>query len=422
MGALMISDGYRVRNDELGPSGIPFVRGGDIGDGWINTNTEDHIKPELAYRVTAKVTKPGDVAFITKGTVGRAGYLRAGQEPVVFAPQVAYWRVLDETMLDPRFIYYFIRSRAFQSALDGVKTHGAMVADYVSISQQHDFTIALPAVRSQRAISRTLGALDDKIEVNRKMSAALEAIARALFTSWFVDFEPVYAKMEGCETGLAPEIAAVFPDSFFPSKHGDIPRGWSFGSIVDTANLNPEAWSKATRPDVVRYIDLSGVKWGKIEAPTIYERDQAPSRAQRILRRGDTLVGTVRPANGSYALVDEDGLTGSTGFAVLRPRDSKAFTYLAATSRRNIERLGHLADGGAYPAVRPEVVGETPVALPPAAVLRAFETMVSPLLDRCAQAGRESSTVAAIRDALLPKLLSGELCVANVEKVLEKSA
>ena len=93
-GVLAISDGYRARNEELGPEGIPFVRGGDIGNGWINTTTEDHIRPEFNGRVRAKITQPGDVAFITKGTVGRAGRLREGQPPVVFAPQVAYWRVL----------------------------------------------------------------------------------------------------------------------------------------------------------------------------------------------------------------------------------------------------------------------------------------------------------------------------------------
>src|SRR5438067_1183955 len=119
-GALAISDGYRVRNEELGPAGIPFVRGGDIGNGWINTNTVDHIRPEFAGRVETKLARPGDVAFITKGTVGRAGRLLRGQPTVVFAPQVAYWRVLEPELLDSGFLFYLIRSHAFQSALNGV--------------------------------------------------------------------------------------------------------------------------------------------------------------------------------------------------------------------------------------------------------------------------------------------------------------
>jgi type I restriction enzyme S subunit len=127
--ALMVSDGYRVRNEELGPEGIPFVRGGDIGNGWINTDTEDHIRPECVDRVRAKLTQPGDAAFITKGTVGRGGAFDQ-KPPVVFAPQVAYWRVIDRNVLDPGFVFYLMQSHGFQSALNGVKTHGAMAADY----------------------------------------------------------------------------------------------------------------------------------------------------------------------------------------------------------------------------------------------------------------------------------------------------
>ena len=93
-GALAINDGYRVRNAELGPVGIPFVRGGDIRDGWIDEAVADHIRPEFTDRVTAKLTQPLDVAFISKGTVGRCGQIRAGQPAFVFAPQVCYWRVL----------------------------------------------------------------------------------------------------------------------------------------------------------------------------------------------------------------------------------------------------------------------------------------------------------------------------------------
>src|SRR6266700_1766863 len=102
-GVLSVSDGYRVQIEELGPEGVPFVRGGDIGDGWINTNTKDHVRSEFIDRIQAKLTKPGDAAFITKGTVGRAGRLRHGQPPVVFAPQVAYWRVEDPEILDQGF-------------------------------------------------------------------------------------------------------------------------------------------------------------------------------------------------------------------------------------------------------------------------------------------------------------------------------
>ena len=140
-----------------------------------------------------------------------------------------------------------------------------------------------------------------------------------------------------------------------------------------------------------------------------------------MLRPGDTIVGTVRPGNGSYAFISEGGLTGSTGFAVLRPSTPQyaQFVYLAATAAENIDALAHLADGGAYPAVRPEVAAATPVVRPDYEVLGRFSLASGPLLAKMAQNERESRTLAALRDALLPRLISGELRVKDAETLME---
>jgi type I restriction enzyme S subunit len=229
-GLLAINDGYRVRNIELGPVGIPFVRGGDIGDGGINTVVEDHIRPEFTHRVQSKLTRPFDVAFITKSTVGRVGMVRPGQPPSVFAPQVCYWRSLDPDQLEPRFLFYLLTSDEFQANLDAVKTHGSMVADYVSMTDQRDFRLTFPPIQVQKAIAAVLGSLDDKIELNRRMNATLEAMARALFQSWFVDFDPVRGKLDGRKpVGLDDATAALFPSTFDETAAGHIPNGWRVG-------------------------------------------------------------------------------------------------------------------------------------------------------------------------------------------------
>lgn len=143
-----------------------------------------------------------------------------------------------------------------------------------------------------------------------------------------------------------------------------------------------------------------------------------------MLRVGDTIVGTVRPGNGSYALISQPGLTGSTGFAVLRPRKPgyTSLVYLAATRADNIDRLAHLADGGAYPAVRPDLVGATEVVRPDEATVGTFAEAVDPLLARVAQNESQSRTLAAFRDALLPKLISGEIRVPEAEAAVEQGA
>jgi type I restriction enzyme S subunit len=278
-------------------------------------------------------------------------------------------------------------------------------------------------ISEQRAIAHILGTLEDKIELNRRMNETLEAIARALFKSWFVDFDPVRAKSEGRDPGLPKPVADLFPDSFEDSELGEIPAGWEIATLAGFASFNPETWSNDTRPNVIKYVDLSNTKWGRIEAVTAYTLQAAPSRAQRVLRPGDTIVGTVRPGNGSSAFVAEDGLTGSTGFAVLRPHEGAyaEFVYLAATAMENIEALSHLADGGAYPAVRPDVVIATQVIRADDKVLTEFSKRAAPLLAGMAQNERESHTLAALRDTLLPKLISGELRLRDAERILEET-
>jgi type I restriction enzyme S subunit len=284
--------------------------------------------------------------------------------------------------------------------------------------------VRLPPAPEQGAIAHILGTLDDKIELNRRMSETLETTARALFKSWFVDFDPVRAKMAGRDPNLPKPLADLFPSRLVDSELGEIPAGWEVGTLTSLSALNPEGWTKNSRPAEIEYVDLANTKWGRIDAVTRHASADAPSRAQRILRPGDTIVGTVRPGNGSYALISRAGLTGSTGFAVLRPTfpTCTTFVYLAATSRENLETLAHLADGGAYPAVRPEVVAATPAVVPDSNVLTAFSRATDSLFAAIAQNERESRTLAALRDALLPKLVSGELRVADADKLVASQA
>jgi len=294
------------------------------------------------------------------------------------------------------------------------------VFDSLKCADIPKFRLSIPPLPEQRAIADVLGTLDDKIELNRRMNKTLEAMARVIFKSWFVDFDPVRAKAEGREPGVSRVLADLFPNRFENSELGDVPAGWVIGTLADVSRLNPETRSRNTGPEEIEYVDLANTKWGSVESTTKYLWNDAPSRAQRVLRPGDTIVGTVRPGNGSYALIANQGLTGSTGFAVLRPDrpEFEEFVYLAATAAESIERLAHLADGAAYPAVRPEVVAATRIVRPLPSVIERFSTAVGPLLRKIALNDRESRTLATIRDALLPRLLSGDIYVKDAEKLV----
>jgi type I restriction enzyme, S subunit len=346
----------------------------------------------------------GDVCMIPEG-------LRCclGQRQVLIRP--------DEAEIDGRYLVYAIQSSHVQRQIAWNEGTGSTVSN-LRIPALEALKIPTPTLPIQRQISTTLGALDDRIELLRQTNETLEAIAHALFQSWFVDFDPVRAKSEGRRPeGMDDATAALFPDSFEDSPMGLLPSGWSLGNLGSLASLNPESWSNSNHPEFIRYVDLANVKANRLDITEPITFSDAPSRARRVLRDGDTVVGTVRPGNRSFSYIHggPENLTGSTGFAVLRPRNpaDAGFVYLGATKDSSIEQLAHSADGGAYPAVRPDVVASLGVTVPPRIVLDRFGAMAVPLLEKIRSNEKQAALLANVRDALLPRLISGQLQVPD---------
>lgn len=400
------------RKTSIGPV---FLGISNLANGRLDLSNVEHLSDEDFNRWTRRVTpQAGDVVFSYETRLGEAALIPEGLR-CCLGRRMGLLRARPEKV-DSRFLLYAYLGPAFQQLLQSRTVHGSTV-DRIPLIDMPEFPICIPAtLNEQRAIARVLGALDDRIELNRRMNETLEAMARAIFKSWFVDFDPVRAKAEGRQpSGMDAVTAALFPDSFEDSRLGKIPNGWRAANLAEFALLNPEVWTRQNAPDHIEYVDLSNVKWGRIQTTAAYLRKDAPSRAQRVLRPGDTIVGTVRPGNGSYAFISDNGLTGSTGFAVLRPRKSffREIVYLAATAFDNMEKLARLADGAAYPAVRPDAVISTDIPKAPDPILGCFSKTVGPLLNRMAANHCEAHTLAASRDLLLPELLSGELVLTG---------
>src|ERR1039458_6661194 len=274
-----------------------------------------------------------------------------------------------------------------------------------------------------KAIARVLGALDDKIELNRRMNRTLEELAAALFRSWFVDFDPVVAKATGRKPPhLRPELAALFPAHWQDSELGEIPKGWRVAKLSAVASVNSRKLPRNYPHAEIEYLDISSFSEGVINGTTRLARTSAPSRAQRLVVHGDTIWSCVRPNRRSFALIQDppENMVVSTGFATLTPTcESAAFIYTATTTEDFTDYLTAHAEGSAYPAVRPDAFENAPLVIPPPDVLKEFEKIVAPWLAQVAHNVRESRTLAALRDTLLPKLLSGELRVKPAEKLVE---
>ena len=411
---------------EAGP--FSLIRSQNIySDGFTRSGLA-YIDEKAAKDLSNVEVLPGDILLnITGDSVARVCQVPEDVLPARVNQHVAIIRP-DSNKLSARFIRYWLSSPKTQAHLLSLAAAGA-TRNALTKGMIENLSVAAPEnISEQIAIAHIIGTLDDKIEINRKMNETLESMARALFKSWFIDFDPVRAKIDGLWKkgqslpGLPASLFAIFPDQLMQAKIGELPLGWTQVKLTDLSDLNPETWSKSTRPVKINYVDLSNTKWGRIESITSYDKKEAPSRAQRILRLGDTIIGTVRPGNGSYALIYDDGLTGSTGFAVLRPKKSDFLevVYLSATSKENIERLAHLADGGAYPAVRPEVVGATRFSKGPDQILTEFSKITQPILKKISQSEGESRELASIRDVLMPKLITGEVRIKDIEMFLKE--
>ncbi len=401
-------------------SGVPVIRGSNLSTD-VGTRLVDDdlvfIDPELAEQFKRSQVIEGDLIFTCWGTINQVGLIdRSARYHRYVISNKQMKLTVDPEKASSIFLYYWFSGPDGQTQIlsGGI---GSSVPGF-NLGQLRGMRVPMPPLEQQRGIASILGALDDKIDLNRRMNETLEAMARANFQDWFVTFGPTRAKQEGRRPYLAPDLWSLFPNCLDDDGK---PEGWSAGTLVDVSNLNPEAWSARTMPAQIDYLDLSNAKNGEILATQQFGREDAPSRAQRVLRPGDTVVGTVRPGNRSFAFICQEGLTGSTGFAALRPQSSifREFVYLAATADDAIDVLTHRADGAAYPAVRPDVVASLPCAVPSIAAVEAFSATTSPLMDRIAANREECRTLAATRDLLLPKLMSGELRVRDAERVAE---
>ncbi len=349
--------------------------------------------------------------------IGVSALVRENIKGLVCGYHLAILRPSKDELHGP-YLYYALQTREarhqFHSFANGVTRFGLRKDDILRVK------VPLPPFAEQRAIAGILGALDDKIALNRRRNETLEAMARAIFKDWFVDFGPTRAKAEGRAPYLAPELWELFPDAL---DGEDKPEGWKFETLERLAVTNPKTWTTRHHPPTVEYVDLSNTKRGNIESTAVLNWEAAPSRARRVTRKGDTIIATTRLGNGSFSYIQRNGLTASTGFAVLSPRRTyyREFVYLAATSGVNIMRLASLADGhgGAYPTIKPKEISETVIVFPRDDFLISFSDLVSPIRDKIERAKTESIILAQARDLLLPQLISGAIRVRVDEMAAE---
>ena len=328
--------------------------------------------------------------------------------------------VLVESPNNPLFVYYNLsmRKEEIRAAAGG---SAQPILNKTSFGQ---LDILLFPIPEQRAIAHILGTLDDKIELNRRMNETLEAMAKALFESWFVDFDPVRAKAEGRPTGLPAEISDLFPDSFENSELGEIPRGWKIRSIETIIDINPKR--SLLKGIVSPYLEMKNVPIKGHSIDKIINREFTSGTK---FVNGDTLLARITPCleNGKTAYVDflKEGETGwgSTEFIVLAGTSKTPNTfvyYLARSGSFRSHVIQNMVGSSGRQRVPNDSLHAYLIAIPPCELLGNFEKTVFIWMQHIKSNAAFSKILSKIRDILLPKLISGELRIPDAEKILEE--
>ena len=417
-GILSIGDGYRARNAELSVTGLPFARAGNIIDGGFEFDDADRFPENDLAKVGSKVSQPSDVVFTSKGTVGRLAFVRETTPRFVYAPQLCFWRSLVPDVVDARWLYYWMHGNEFAQQVSGVKGQTDM-ADFVSLSDQRRITITLPPLSIQRAVAGVLGALDDKIEQNRRTARALERLARMAFQAWFVDFEPVKAKAAGAASfpSMPQSVFDALPTRFVDSEVGPVPQGWGVKSIGDVVTAkgggtpstkNREYWDG-------NYCWATPRDLSRLSHPVLLDTERRITEAainsisSRLLPVGTVLMSSRAPVG--YLAITKVPTAINQGFIAMVCDGPLPPTYVLNWALTSMDVIKAYASGTTFPEISKRNFRPLPVVLPIDQVVTAYQQKSERLFDLLTACVKESMQLMQMRDYLLPKLISGTVRV-----------
>ncbi len=405
------------------PGGVPIVRVNNLKQGVIDIENILTIDPAIAAMHRRTQLQGGEVLLSLVGSVGQTAIVPNELVGWNVARAIAVIPVIEE--IGPKWIEICLRSAEIQRWITTRVT--TTVQTTLNLGDVTLIPILIPPDDERLAITAIISELDDKIELNRKMNQTLEEIARTIFTSWFVRFDPVRAKAAGRQPdGMDAETAALFPDAFVDSELGLIPAGWGVEKLADVASLNTSLPLK--KEQVAPYLDMANVPTQGSSAEELRDR---PFGSGTRFQNGDVLLARITPCleNGKTALVDflDDGQIGwgSTEFIVIRAKQPFGRVWAYCLARDKAFRqfaIRSMSGTSGRQRVSADAIGRYLIAKPTAEIARRFEHLTEPLFESIRQHDLESRTLRETRDVLLPKLLSGEIRVTLGREVVGATA
>ncbi|WP_419594584.1 restriction endonuclease subunit S [Thiolapillus sp.] len=416
-------NGLAFRNIQFSDSGLPVIKIAEIKGGISGQTKFTQQTFDDAVRV-----RYGDLLFSWSGQPETSIDAFWWRDPEGWLNQHIF-RVTPTEGIDPVFFYYLLRylKPNFVGIARNKQTTGL---GHITKRDLENLEAAYPRLPEQRAIAHILGSLDDKIELNRQMAQTLESIARAIFKSWFVDFDPVKAKMEGKQPeGMSEEIAALFPDRLVDSELGMIPEGWDIATMQDLGTIKGGATPSTKNPD---YWEGGTNHWitpkdmSNLDSMVVLDTSRKITDAgmQRISSRqlpADTVLMSSRAPVG-YLAISAIPISINQGFIAIVCNKGVPNSYVLYLLESNMDKIKMSAGGSTFSEISKRNFRPIKIFLSNNDLLVKFNEIIEPLVDKITRLRREVTTLASLRDALLHKLISGELRIKDSERFLGKVA
>lgn len=410
--------------------GVPVVRGTNLSEDISVRLSHENIafmSVEKSRDFERSKARKGDLIFTSRGSVGQVGLIDKN------CPYPEY--VISNNMMklspntkkaDSNFLYYLFSSPLMVDEIRN-QTIGTSVPGF-NLGQLRSLNIRLPPLPEQRAIARILGSLDDKIELNRRMNETLEALARTIFKSWFVDFDPVRARAEGrAPAGMDAETAALFPDGFEESEGRMVPEGWRVGRVSDLCSA---IYSGGTpRTDKPEYWDgdISWLSSGETREKFIIGTkrritiDGVSNSSARLAPTQSTVIASAGQGNtrGQTSMLAIDSYINQSVVALAAKPEISSQYHLFFDLERRYEEFRRISDAhSSRGSLTTKLLAGLNATIPEHSVIQCFDGVVGAAIERVTGNLQESHTLAALRDSLLSKLISGEIPIRDTKTLL----
>jgi type I restriction enzyme S subunit len=418
-----VRSGFAFKSSDWKESGIPVVKIANVKSGRLNMDGCSFVDDDIAKDAHEFQLEPGDILIAMTGYIGEVAVVRETDLPALLNQRVGRFSIRDPRRLDREFLYYVVTAPSIRQEIEGLGYGSAQ--PNVSPSLIQGVSVPLPPIAYQRAIASTLGALDSKIDLNRRMNETLEAMARAIFKDWFVDFGPTRAKMEGRAPYLGADIWSLFPDRLDDDGK---PDGWSASTIGQEVEVvggsTPSTKEAAFWGGEVAWAtpkDLSS-----LSTPVLLSTERQITEAglaqiaSGLLPVGTVLLSSRAPIG--YMAIAQIPVAVNQGFIAMICNKQLSNVFVWLWTHTNMETVHQNANGSTFQEISKASFRPIEVIIATPEILRVFNETVRPLFARIVANEKENRSLAATRDFLLPKLMTGEVRVKEAEKLIGEVA